>query len=294
MKQERGVRTVSGMTLPDSGFAITDREFRLLRELIYAHTGISLSEHKRALVCARLARRLRHWKLTDYSAYYELLINDDPEERELMEMINAITTNKTDFFRESHHFQYLTEQVFPALRASRDRRVRIWSAATSSGEEAYSLAITVCEALPLAEYDVKILATDIDTNVLERAQRGVYPVESVMKVPEELRARYFQRGTRSNDGVARVKPELQSFVRFRRLNLIDETWPMQGPFDVIFCRNVLIYFDKDTQRRLLHRFAALLRPGAHLMLGHAEAIHGYETMFRAVGHSIYLYRGEGA
>jgi len=276
------------------GFAISDREFRLLRELIYAHTGISLSEHKRALVCARLARRLRHWGLTDYSAYYELLIHNDPEERELMEMINAITTNKTDFFREAHHFQFLTEHVFPALCASHNRRMRIWSAATSTGEEAYSLAVTVCEALPLAEYDVKILATDIDTNVLERAQRGVYSIESVMKVPEDLRVRYFQRGTRSNDNLARVKPVLQSFVRFRRLNLIDESWPMQGPFDVIFCRNVLIYFDKETQHRLLHRFAALLRPGGYLMLGHAEAIHGYESTYRAVGHSIYLYRGEGA
>ena len=275
----------------DQTFTISDREFRLLRELIYAHTGIALADHKRALVCARLARRLRRLRLTDYGAYYEFLIHNDPDGSELMEMINAITTNKTDFFREAHHFQFLSEHVFPALRASHQRRVRIWSSASSSGEEPYSIAITVAESLPLAEFDVKVLASDIDTNVLERAERGVYSVESVMKVPETLREKYFLRGTRANDGQARVKPLLQSFIRFRRLNLIDDVWPMQGPFDVIFCRNVLIYFDKALQSKLLHRFAALLRPGGYLMLGHAEAIHGFEHLFRTVGHSTYEHRG---
>lgn len=290
MSAEQMVSDLSGGLPPDTRFIISDREFMVLRELIYAHTGIALSDHKRALVCARLARRLRHWNLFNYTEYYELLTERDPDGRELMEMINAITTNKTEFFREVHHFQFLTEHVFPALRASHNRRIRIWSAATSSGEEAYSIAITVCESLPIAEYDVKILASDIDTNVLGRAARGVYPLESVMRVPEELRARYFMRGTRSNDGQAHVKPVLQSFLRFRRLNLIDDVWPMQGPFDVIFCRNVLIYFDKEMQRRLLLRFADMLRPGGYLMLGHAEAIHGFEHIMRPAGHSIYQRR----
>jgi chemotaxis protein methyltransferase CheR len=291
MSSYEAVGAEAGAARTDPAFAIGDREFRLLRELIYAHTGIALADHKRALVCARLARRLRRLRLKDYGAYYEFLIHSDPDGSELLEMINAITTNKTDFFRESHHFQFLTERVFPALRASHQRRVRIWSSASSSGEEPYSIAITVAESLPLAEFDVKILASDIDTNVLERAQLGVYPVESIMKVPEALREKYFLRGTRRNDGMARVKPLLQSIIRFRRLNLIDETWPMQGPFDVIFCRNVLIYFDKALQNKLLHRFAALLRPGGYLMLGHAEAIHGFEHLFRTVGHSTYEYRG---
>lgn len=280
--------TSTGTDRMDATFTIDDREFRLLRELIYAHTGIALGDHKRALVCARLARRLRRLRLKDYAAYYEHLIHNDPEERELMEMINAITTNKTDFFREPHHFKFLSENVLPAFRAGHQRRIRIWSAAASSGEEAYSIAMTVAEALPLGEFDVKILASDIDTNVLERAERGVYPMESVKNVPEALRARYLLRGTRNNDGQASIKPLLKSIVRFRRLNLMEENWPMHGPFDVIFCRNVLIYFDKETQRKLLHRFAALLRRGGYLMLGHAEAIHGYDTLFHAVGHSIYL------
>jgi chemotaxis protein methyltransferase CheR len=281
----------AGHPRTDAHFNITDKEFGLLRELIYVHTGIALSDHKRALVCARLARRLRQHGLQNYTEYYELLCEHDPEERELMEMVNAITTNKTDFFRELHHFQFLSEHVFPHLRASHNRRIRIWSAAASSGEEPYSIAMTACESLPLAEFDIKILATDVDTNMLERATRGVYSIESVVRVPETLRHKYFLRGTRDNDGLARVKPILQSFVRFRRLNLIDEQWPMQGPFDVIFCRNVLIYFDKALQAKLLNRFAALLRPGGYLMLGHAEAIHGFEHLFRTVGHSTYEYRG---
>lgn len=266
---------------------ISDREFRLLRELIYAHTGIALSDHKRALVCSRLARRLRHRGLSSYSEYYELLTNADPDGRELMEMVNAITTNKTDFFREPHHFQFLSQQVFPALRATRRRRIRLWSAAASTGEEPYSLAITVSEAFPAVEYDVKILATDIDTHVLERAVRGVYPAEAINAVPEDLRARYFLKGIHDNGGLVRVKPLLQSFIRFRRLNLIDEPWPMQGPFDVILCRNVLIYFDKDTQRRTVARLSEIVRPGGYLLLGHAEAIHGFEQVFRTTGHSIY-------
>jgi chemotaxis protein methyltransferase CheR len=275
----------------DARLAITDSEFRYLRDLIYAHTGIALSEHKRALVCARLARRLRHWKLNTYAEYYDLLTERDPDGRELMEMVNAITTNKTEFFRELHHFQFLSEHVFPELHQSHNRRMRIWSAACSSGEEPYSIAITACEALAMAEYDIKILATDIDTNMIERATRGVYPLEQVIRIPEALREKYFLRGTRNNDGLAKVKPLLQSLIRFRHINLVDESWPMQGPFDVIFCRNVIIYFDKDTQRRLLTHFASLMRHDGYLMLGHAEAIHGFEHLFRAVGHSVYQYRG---
>jgi len=287
MSAEQVVTAGSHLATPDPRFAISDKEFRYLRDLIYAHTGIALSDHKRALLCARLARRLRRHGLSSYSEYYELLTERDPYGRELMEMINAITTNKTEFFRELHHFQFLGEHVFPALRAAHHRRVRIWSAATSTGEEAYSLGMTACESLPIAEYDIKILASDIDTSVLECAAEGIYSVEAVRRIPEALRARYFLRGTRTNDGFVRVKPALQSLIRFRRLNLIDESWPMHGPFDAIFCRNVFIYFDKDTQRRLVQRFAAMLQPGGHLMLGHAETIHGFDHILHMVGHSIY-------
>jgi len=271
---------------------ITDREFGQLRDLIHAHTGIALSEHKRALVCSRLAKRLRHYNLACYADYYELLTQADPDGRELMEMINAITTNKTDFFRESHHFQFLSEQVFPALKQSRQRRLRIWSAAASSGEEAYTLAITVSEAFPAPnDWDIKILATDIDTNVLERAARGVYSEHQVRMISKPLLQRYFLKGAGAHEDEVMVKPVLKSLIRFARLNLIDEPWPMQGPFDAILCRNVFIYFDKPTQQRLFARFAKLLRKDGYLMLGHAEFIQGHESLFSIVGHSIYRRRG---
>ncbi|OGI44433.1 MAG: hypothetical protein A2V92_03420 [Candidatus Muproteobacteria bacterium RBG_16_65_31] len=271
---------------------ITDREFGQLRDLIHAHTGIALSEHKRALVCSRLAKRLRHYNLACYADYYELLTQADPDGRELMEMINAITTNKTDFFRESHHFQFLSEQVFPALKQSRQRRLRIWSAAASSGEEAYTLAITVSEVFPAPnDWDIKILATDIDTNVLERAARGVYSQHQVRMISKPLLQRYFLKGAGAHEDEVMVKPVLKSLIRFARLNLIDEPWPMQGPFDAILCRNVFIYFDKPTQQRLFARFAKLLRKDGYLMLGHAEFIQGHESLFSIVGHSIYRRRG---
>ncbi len=279
--------------LRDARLTITDQEFWKLRHFIHEHTGIALADHKRALVCARLAKRLRHLNLANYAEYYDLLMGRDPEGHELAEMINAITTNKTDFFRESHHFKFLTDHVFPALRASRQRRIRIWSAGSATGEEAYTIAMTVCESFQtITEWDIKILASDIDTNVLDFAARGVYSLESLQRVPEELRSRYFSKGSGTNQGFARIKLMLQAMIRFRRLNLIDGAWPMKGPFDVIFCRNVLIYFDKSLQRKLLTRFAEMLRPDGYLMLGHAEAIHGFEPIYRAVGHSIYQRRAD--
>lgn len=270
--------------------AITDQEFRQLRELIHAHTGIALSEHKRALVCTRLAKRLRHHNLKTYAEYYTLLTRADPEGKELMEMINAITTNKTDFFRESRHFEFLVRQVFPVFNQAR-RRLRLWSAGTATGEEAYSLAIALSESLPAIEgRDVRILATDIDTQVLERARQGIYTFEQIAHLPEALHRRYFLKGTGEHLGQVRIRPSLQALIRFRHLNLIEEPWPMRGPFDVIFCRNVLIYFDKPLQRRLLERFAGILRRGGYLMLGHAEFIHGLEQLYVQVGHSIYQCR----
>jgi chemotaxis protein methyltransferase CheR len=284
--------TYSMDTLRDARLSISDDEFDKLRKFIHVHTGISLADHKRALVCARLAKRLRHHQLASYADYYDLLTRHDLDEQELVELINAITTNKTDFFREAHHFQFLTDTVFPAMRAANRKRIRLWSAGTASGEEAYTLGITVCESFrPLADWDIRILATDIDTNVLDRAENGVYPDDVLERVPANLRGRYFLRGVAENEGYARIKPQVQSLIHFRRLNLMDESWPMQGPFDVIFCRNVLIYFDKATQRKLLSRYAKLLRPEGYLMLGHAEVIHGFEPVFEPVGHSIYQYHG---
>jgi len=275
--------------VPPGQVSISDREFNELRSFIHAHTGIALSDHKRALVCSRLGKRLRAHGLKGYSEYYELLTENDPDELELVEMINAITTNKTDFFREPHHFKFIAEEVFPAIRAhSHDRRVRLWSAASSSGEEAYSLAITAHESFAdIANWDFKILATDIDTNMLNRGELGVYNADHAARVPDPLRKRYFLRGQGEHAGRFMVKPELQSIVRFKRLNLMDNPWPMRGLFDVIFCRNVIIYFDKATQRNLINRMAHQLKPGGYLMLGHSESLHGISTRFQFINHSIY-------
>jgi chemotaxis protein methyltransferase CheR len=286
----------SDLSLSASTFRITDAEFKYLRDLIYAHTGISLTEHKRALVCARLAKRLRHHRIGTFTDYYHLLTERDPEGLELVEMINCITTNKTDFFRETHHFQFLVDRVVPERRALTRpgmRRLRLWSAGCSTGEEAYSAAITLHNALPAEEgWDVRILASDIDTRVLEHGASGVYTEEQASHVPEALRHRYFLKGAAANAGRVKAKPVIQDMVHFRHLNLMDEPWPMRGPFDVIFCRNVVIYFDRETQRRLVERLLRLLRPGGYLFLGHSESLIGTDRSVHHIGQSIYQYTGK--
>lgn len=283
--------------LDDSRLTISDAEFRQLREFIHAHTGIALSEHKKALVCSRLSKRLRLHGLQHYSDYYVLLVEQDPEGVELMAMINAITTNKTDFFREPHHFRFLAETVFPAYKQNpqRERPLRMWSAASSTGEEAYSLAMTALEAMPsFNEQDIRILATDIDTDVLARAAGGIYTFSQASQVPEVLLQRYFLKGQGKHAGEVMAKPLLKSLVHFHWLNLLEDPWPMQEKFDVIFCRNVLIYFDKPTQQKLFQRMAGVLKKDGYLMLGHSEAMHGWNDIFKPVGHSIYQCRGKKA
>jgi chemotaxis protein methyltransferase CheR len=272
--------------------AISDAEFERFRKLIHEHTGIALSEHKRALVCSRLGKRLRHHRLTSFSDYYRLVTDNDPDGHELRELINAITTNKTEFLREAHHFSFLADSVLPyfrqALNGGLRQRLRIWSAGTSTGEEAYSIAMTVLDAIPNAGLmDVRILATDIDTRVLDRAEQGIYSAEHAARLPEPWLQRYFLRGRGDHEGQIRVKPAVRELVRFRHLNLQQDPWPMTGPFDVIFCRNVVIYFDKPTQQRLFRRFARMLRADGFLMLGHSESLHGIDCGFYPVGHSIY-------
>ena len=276
----------------DGSFAITDSEFRWLRDLIHAHTGIALSTHKRALLCSRLSKRLRHHRLVRFADYYRLLNEQDADGSELMEMINAITTNKTDFFREPHHFAFLRERLPPSLRARDPARLRVWSAGTSTGEEAYSIAMTLRDIGDTAGVsDIRILATDIDTRVLAHAMRGVYTTEQIGHVPPALRQRWFLLGHGAHAGQVRVKPELQELIRFRHLNLMDNPWPMQGPFDVIFCRNVIIYFDRPTQQQLIARFARLLRADGYLVLGHSESIHDSSVGLQHVAPSVYQRKG---
>ena len=281
--------------LDDSRLTISDAEFRQLREFIHVHTGIALSEHKKALVCSRLSKRLRHHALQHYSDYNVLLVENDPEGAELMAMINCITTNKTDFFREPHHFRFLAEQIFPAYKQdpNRERPLRMWSAASSTGEEAYSLAMTALEAMPsFNELDIRILATDIDTDVLSRAASGVFSRAQAKQIPEALLRRYFLRGQGAHEAEVMAKPLLKSLVHFHWLNLQEDPWPMQEKFDVIFCRNVLIYFDKPTQQKLFQRMAGAIKKDGYLMLGHSEAMHGLNDLFKSVGHSIYQCRGK--
>lgn len=273
-------------------FSITDDEFDRLRAFIRAHTGIALSEHKRALVCSRLGKRLRYHNLTGFSEYYTLLTQHDAGGSELVEMINAITTNKTEFFRESHHFDFLTEHLFARAGAERMPRVRLWSAGTSSGEEAYSLAMTVREAFSADKtWDIRILASDIDTSVLQNAERGVYNCAQAARIPNELLQKYFYQGRGANAGYVKAKPALQELIRFRHLNLLDDPWPVRGPFDAILCRNVVIYFDRATQLRLIERFTRLLKPQGYLLLGHSESLTDPGMALRHVGHSIYQHTG---
>jgi chemotaxis protein methyltransferase CheR len=271
-------------------FVFGNEDFEALRRLVKELTGINLSDQKRELVYGRLARRLRALHLRTFAEYRDLLASDGG--REIVELCNAITTNLTSFFREAHHFEHLREQLLQARAADRhgSRRVRIWSAGCSSGEEAYSLAMTVVEAIPdLRSWDIRILATDLDSDVLARAQRGVYPAERVRTLSPQRLARFFVE-RRGRDGPSyEVTPELAALITFRQLNLMHHL-PMKGPLDAIFCRNVVIYFDKDTQRELFARIAYLQRPGDLLFLGHSESLFKVSESYTPIGKTVYRRR----
>lgn len=272
--------------------ALTDEEFQLLRALIHREAGISLKETKRSLVMGRLAACLRRTGASTYREYYDLLHLRDPHGSERRRMINAITTNKTAFFREQHHFEYLEEWLSNRAKSSTlPRTLRVWSAACSTGEEPYSIAISACEALrPFSAWDVRILASDIDTDVLADAEAGVYPLDSLGEIAEHIKRKYFQRGTGGWEGHARIKTEIRRLVEFRRVNLIEEPWPIQARFDAIFCRNVIIYFDRATQKRLFDRLLHYLRPDGLLFVGHSESLQAIAAAVRPIGHAIYSFR----
>ena len=235
-------------------FRFTDRDFQYLRQLVNRETGIVITPAKREMVYSRLSRRLRALNLADFEDYCHLLEEDG--QGELNAFINAITTNLTSFFREPHHFDHLQNTVVPDLlnKNASARRIRIWSAGCSTGEEPYSIAMAMAEVLPDDSWDCRILATDIDTDVLMKAERGIYPLERVASLSQARLKRWFSRGSGANQGLTRVVPELREMITFRRLNLMEE-WPVNGPIDVLFCRNVVIYFDKETQRLIFDKFA---------------------------------------
>ncbi|WP_051071668.1 CheR family methyltransferase [Azoarcus sp. KH32C] len=261
-------------------FDYTDRDFARIRQLIYDHAGISLSEKKRDMVYSRIARRLRANALERFSDYLALLEQDDGREWE--QFVNALTTNLTSFFREPHHFPVLAE-----LARKRPKGLRVWCAAASTGEEPYSIAITLADAYGSNTPPARILATDLDTQVLTRARAGIYPLDRVEKLPAATLKRHFNRGTGRNEGLARVRPELRNLIEFDQINLLDPRWSVEGPLDAIFCRNVMIYFDKPTQRRILERFVPLLAPHGLLFAGHSENFHNAHDLFRLRGKTIY-------
>lgn len=267
-------------------YPLTDATFNRIRELVRMHTGISLSDSKRQLVYGRLVRRLRALRIDSFEAYSELIARGGSSELE--EFINAITTNLTAFFRETHHFEYLERVALPGLvqRNRATRRLRIWSAACSTGEEPYSIAMVLREQRALlAGFDVKILATDLDSNVLAKAKAGRYPLDRLQAISAERQAKHFTKG-RGPDDFVEIEDSLKQLVTFKQLNLMDE-WPMKGPFDIIFCRNVVIYFDKPAQRMLFERIAALQRADDILCLGHSESLYRVSDQYQLVGRTIY-------
>lgn len=277
-------RTSSGDT--GSYPVLREAEFDFIRHVVSENAGIVLGPNKRQLVQGRVARRMRELGLPSYEAYCEHVREAGPEE--LVGLINALTTNVTSFFRENHHFEALASYMLPEAlaRNAASRRIRIWSAGCSTGEEPYCLAMVASEGLPASQrWDFRILATDIDSDVIAQAQQGVYPLERVSAVPEKRLKRWFHRGSGPAAGSVRVRDQIAQLITFRPLNLLHE-WPMRGPFDIIFCRNVMIYFDQQTRERLIERFAQMLAPGGYLCIGHSESIHG-ATPFKLVGKTIY-------
>lgn len=262
-------------------FEFTARDFERARNLIYRHAGIALAASKQEMVYSRLARRLRATGLKTFSDYLDRLERGgDDNEREAF--VNALTTNLTSFFREAHHFPILAEQV----RQLREP-VAIWCCASSTGEEPYSIAMTLCEAYGTLTPPAQILATDIDTNVLAVAARGVYPLERLEKLSAERKKRFFLKGSGAQSGLARVRPELGKLITFRPLNLLADDWQISTSFDVIFCRNVMIYFDKPTQAKILARFAPLMKAHGLLFAGHSENFSYVSDAFRLRAKTVY-------
>ncbi|MEQ1599851.1 MAG: CheR family methyltransferase [Methylotenera sp.] len=265
----------------DREFEFTPHDFSRVRKLIHKRAGISLSEAKSDMVYSRIGRRLRIVGNDSFKSYLDNLESqNDPSEWEAF--TNALTTNLTSFFREEHHFPILTEHL-----VNLNKPIKIWCSAASTGEEPYTIAMTACEAFGTMKPPVEIVATDIDTNVLATAARGVYPYERVSKLSTERRKRFFQKGMGAHEGSVRVRNELRSLITFQQLNLLEEQWAIKEPFDAIFCRNVMIYFDKPTQSKILSRFVPLMKPHALLFAGHSENFLYVSNALHLRGKTVY-------
>ncbi len=265
----------------DREFEFTAQDFSRVRKLIYQRAGIALSEAKTDMVYSRIGRRLRVLEVSTFKDYLDGLERDhDSDEWEAF--TNSLTTNLTSFFREEHHFPILAEHLL-----QQKTPIRIWCSAASTGEEPYTIAMTACEAFNSLKPPVEIIATDIDTNVLATAARGVYPMDRVAKLSLERKKRFFLKGAGKSEGTVKVRKELQQLIHFQQLNLLDEKYPLNEPFDVIFCRNVMIYFDKPTQTRILEKFVPLMKSNALLFAGHSENFLYVSDALKLRGKTVY-------
>ena len=273
--------TIATASAVGPDFLLTDHDFSKIRALIHQRAGIALSAQKRQMVYSRLARRLRELRLKEFSTYLNFL-EADPDGDEWQLFTNALTTNLTAFFREAHHFPVLAEHAKKCPQP-----LRVWCSAASTGEEAYSIAMTLIEALGARESAASVIATDIDTQVLAKAAAGVFTMEQVSKLPPARLKRFFLKGVGAHEGKVRIRPEVAAMVKFEQLNLLDPKWALKEPFDAIFCRNVMIYFDKPTQEKILQRFAPLMKSHGLLFAGHSENFSFANQTFRLLGQTVY-------
>lgn len=269
----------------DREFTFSDKDFQRIKRIVYDYAGIDLNESKKNLVYNRLAKRIRFLNQDSFKEYLDYVEKMGKEE--FVHLINAITTNLTFFFRENHHFEYLAETVIPGLLKANasSKKIRIWSAGCSTGEEPYSIAIVLKEAVP-SGWDAKVIATDLDSNVVQTATNGIYAIDRLKGVTEARKKRWFLKGKGAVEGKVKVKDELKHSIEFGQLNLMED-WPIKDSIDVIFCRNVVIYFDKATQSRLFDRYAERLPMGGHLFVGHSESLYNVCDRFELLGKTIY-------
>lgn len=280
-----GARPSAGLPPRESGvreFVFTAADFERIRKLIYQHAGISLSAAKQDMVYSRLARRLRATGKNTFNEYLDLLERGDKDEWE--RFVNSLTTNLTSFFREPHHFPIFAEHL---KKLGSRNPIRVWCSAASTGEEPYSIAMTVAETFGGFNTPVSIIASDLDTNVLSVADKGVYALDRVERLSPDRLKRFFLKGSGSQEGFAAVRPELRRMIQFQKVNLLDASYPVKGPLDVIFCRNVMIYFDKPTQYKILSRFAPMMQEDGLLFAGHSESFLHAADLFRSLGKTVY-------
>ncbi|WCL47979.1 CheR family methyltransferase [Leptospira sp. GIMC2001] len=272
---------------------IQDSEFEYLKDLIYKKTGIFLAPHKKIMVQSRLNVRLRVHNLNSFEEYVQRLKSSASFlETEITDLINRITTNKTDFFRENHHFEFLKDTFFPYMeeesKKTGNKKIRIWCSASSTGEEPYSIAITALEFFGgKPGWNIKIIASDIDTNVIQLAKTGIYKFDRLDVVSENMKQKYFTKSVKDNVIYYEAKPNIKSLIEYKKINLLEKPYPLGEKMDLIFCRNVIIYFDKPTQKQLFSNFEEVLCPFGYLIIGHSETMFGISDKYKFLGHTIY-------